>query len=466
MDSSIRIRCTIAYFCSVGLPLSLSSVACSGSASKANEVSTGGAQAGAPASGESGSGVGPSTGGKLGSGGNPSLGGNSSLGGSSGAGSQSSTAGSGSAAGRSGSGGNSSAAGSGGHSSAAGSGGGAGRSGSGGSGASGMSGAGGMAGRSGSPTVGVGDIAQPAVGPGPSEVTKVGGAPFVLVKNWDFGSRGTIKNTNDLISEFQFHDQFNTIANGTNYGAVTVAPTSATAITISGDLHLPGNMQPVEDAARPYREFTADSVKTYVRPLSTTATNVSVSAHDTGNGSFTAKWKLAKGGSLLGKDLLWETRARMPKPAKAFWFAIWTAGNQWNKGAEMDVMEAFGSVPPDKFHVNSVGGSDMYAYGNWPQTLDMVGVPAGSRRDLTQWHVWTWVYLKDDSFKVYYDGYLVQTGNIHWTLGGTSGGQTIDMNFLFDLGWGHTQIGEVNIQLPASDFPITYEIDYSRVYLR
>ena len=46
----------------------------------------------------------------------------------------------------------------------------------------------------------------------------------------------------------------------------------------------------------------------------------------------------AERGALLGKDILWETRARMPVPLAAYWFALWTAGNQWNKGAEMDVL--------------------------------------------------------------------------------------------------------------------------------
>jgi hypothetical protein len=40
------------------------------------------------------------------------------------------------------------------------------------------------------------------------------------------------------------------------------------------------------------------------------------------------------------------------------------------------------------------------------------------------------------------------------------------MWFLFDFGWGHTQISDVNISLPAAGFQITYEVDYSRVYMR
>ena len=128
------------------------------------------------------------------------------------------------------------------------------------------------------------------------------------MKNWDFGSNGTLHDIGAVSSEFQYHDQFGTIGNGSNYGAITVAPNAATAI--SG--------QPVEDPSRPYREMTADTMKAYVRPLSASQANVTVSQHDAGNGSMTAKWTLASGGSILGKDLLWETRARMPVAAAAY----------------------------------------------------------------------------------------------------------------------------------------------------
>jgi hypothetical protein len=308
-------------------------------------------------------------------------------------------------------------------------------------------------------TVGIGDIASPATGPAPSEAGKVGGAPFTLVKNWNFGSNGTIKNTSQLISEFLFHDEFGTIGNGTNYGAVTVAANAQTAL--SG--------QPIEDPARPTREWTTDVMKAHVRPLSTSQTTVSVSAHNAGCGSIMAKWKLPSGGAHLGKDLLWETRVRMPVPLAAYWFAIWTAGNKWNGGAEMDVLESFGTPniypPPAAFHVNSVGGTDTIDYSSWPNGLNAASVPS-NRRDLREWHTWTWLYRTNDTYTVYFDGYIVQTGTLHWTLGGGTGGELIDMNFLFDFGWGHTQIADVNITLPASSFPLTYEIDYSRVYLR
>jgi len=98
--------------------------------------------------------------------------------------------------------------------------------------------------------------------------------------------------------------------------------------------------------------------------------------------------------------------------------------------------------------------------------MSRAGVPEGAARDLRQWHVWTWLYREDNSYEAYYDGHRVQYGTIEWTNGGTENGAPIDMRFLFDFGWGHTDIADVNITLPASQFPMQYEIDYSRVYLR
>jgi hypothetical protein len=308
-------------------------------------------------------------------------------------------------------------------------------------------------------TVGTGTIDSPAKGPVPKEIDKIGGGTFTLVKNWNFGADGTIGTIDALSAEFNYHDQFGTIGNGTNYGAVTVAPNAATALSD----------QPVEDPSRPYREFTSESMKAHVRPLSANQSIVSVSAHNAGNGSITAKWTLASGGQLLGKDVLWETRARMPVAAAAYWFALWTAGNHWDKGAEMDVLESFGTPnifpPPAAFHVNSVGGTDTIDYTSWPSGLTKAGVPE-TQRDLRNWHTWTWLYRNDDSYVVYYDGIIVQRGSLHWTLGGTQTGEHINMSFLFDFSWGHTKISDVNITLPADNFGITYEIDYSRVYLR
>jgi hypothetical protein len=320
-------------------------------------------------------------------------------------------------------------------------------------------------------TVGTGDINAPATGPGPTLASTVGGTPFTLVKNWDFGTGGTIRGTSDLVAEFQFHDQFGTIANGAHYGGVIVAPTKDTAIGgLDAALNLPNNTQPVEDPARPTRIFTADTIQCVLQPLKASQSTCSVSSHDVGAGSLVAKWMPAHGGKLLGQDILWETRIRLVKPCASYWFALWTAGNQWNGGAEMDSPESFGSAnvfpPAHLFHVNSVGGTDAIDYSNWSNGLTAAGIPGGTT-DLTQWHVWTWLYRKDDTYVSWFDGYEVQHGSIHWTLGGTPSGMPINMTFLFDFTWGNTAVSSVDPSgVAASSVQMTYEMDYSRVYLR
>ena len=308
-------------------------------------------------------------------------------------------------------------------------------------------------------TIGGGTITSPAVGPAPSY--GIGGPNMVLVKNWHFGTGGTIKNYTDMSANFYYHDQFGTIGNGTNYGAVTVAPDAADALY----------NQPVEGVnSPPVRQFTADSLQTFLTPLNG-ATTCDPNLHNAGNGSFMAKWNLPNGGSLLGQDIVWETRVRYVTPPY-FWFALWTVGNSWHNGAEQDLIESFGydngggytNFDGRYWHSNSVGGADTVNYSNWGNAMAAQGIPS---YDATQYHTWTWVYKKDNSYAMYVDGILVQSGaNYNWTDGATAGGTPVNMDFLFDAGWGHTQVSSVDHTLPASAFAGKYyEFNYSRVYL-
>jgi hypothetical protein len=322
--------------------------------------------------------------------------------------------------------------------------------------------AGGVAegGDAGPQTIGGGTKSSPAQGPGPAY--PVGGGGFVLVKNWDFGASGTIRDYADMDANFQYHDEFDTIDNGGNYGAKAVASSAATAL--SG--------QPVEDPAHPARTFLADSMKTFLVPLDGSGTAVP-SQHNTGCGSFQAQWTLPSAGSRLGEDVLWETRVRYVTPPY-FWFAIWNAGQQWNKGAEFDVIESFGydngggntNFDGRYWHSNSVpGSSDAIGYASWASDMTKVGFPSF---DATQWHTWTLLYGKDDSYSFWCDGKKVQSGSSYpWTLAASASGAPLDMSFLFDANWGHNQVASVDHSLPSSAFDGKYyEWDYSRVYLR
>lgn len=148
-------------------------------------------------------------------------------------------------------------------------------------------------------TIGGGTVSSPAVGPRPDY--GIGGPDMVLVKNWRFGKNGTIKDYADMNANFFYHDQFNTFCNGNgNYGSYIVSPDKANAI----------GAQPIEGVdGPPVREFTQDSLKTYLVPLHG-ATTVKPTDHNVGSGSFMAKWSLPSGGSLLGRDIVWETKVR------------------------------------------------------------------------------------------------------------------------------------------------------------
>lgn len=309
-------------------------------------------------------------------------------------------------------------------------------------------------------------MAEPAIGPAPSY--SIGGPDMVLVKNWHFGSSGTIRNMADMSAHFYFHDQFGTINNGGKYGSNTVSPDIANAI----------GGQPIEGVnSAPVRAFTKDSLQTFLTPLDG-VTKVQVRNHNAGNGSFMAKWRLPRGGSLLGRDIVWETRVRYVTPPY-YWFAIWTAGNKWKwdgqaQGAEHDLVEGFGydngggntNYDGRYWHSNTVASpsKDTVDYSGWGTAMEKLGIKSF---DPTQYHTWTWHYKKDNSFTMYVDGIRIQGGvDYHWTFGNKAGDEPIDMDFLFDAGWGHNQIGSVNKELDASAFKGKfYEWNYSRVYL-
>jgi hypothetical protein len=307
----------------------------------------------------------------------------------------------------------------------------------------------------GNETVGGGTIGSPAQGPGPSSA--VYGSNFTLVKNWNFGADGTIRTIGQMSSEFVYHDHWNTIGNGTNYGAVTAAPDAATAI--SG--------QPVNASVR---QFTGTSLKTTLAARNG-ETTVSPTAHNAVNGSFTAKFTLPAGGSRLNQDVLWETKVRYVTP-RYHWFALWNAGQLWDGGAEFDVIESFGydngggntNYDGRYWHADPVGGTASTNYSCWSCGMESRGI---TTYDPTQYHTWALLYRKNNTYSFYVDGREVQSGAMNWTQGGGATGTPTDLAFLFDAGWGHTQVASVNHSMPASEFQGKfYEFDWSRVYLR
>jgi hypothetical protein len=316
-----------------------------------------------------------------------------------------------------------------------------------------------------SETIGGGSISSPAIGPPPSIAVSGGG--FTLVKNWHFGTNGTIKNISDLNANFQYHDQFGTYHNP-NYGALIVAPDAANA--------LPG--QPIgggpDTGGRSVRQFFNNWMRTFLVPLNGATTLVPAQLN-TGSGSFQAQWTLPNGGSFLGQDIIWETRVRYVTPPY-FYLGLWTSGNIWNNGAEYDLIESFGykngpyngvyytNYNGQYWHSDSVGGVDNVNYGSWPAAMASVGI---TNYNASVWHTWDWVYYQNNTYAAYVDGIQVQSGTLIWTVGGTPDGEPINMSFIFDGTWGSPTVSNDDYSLPASALTGTYyDWEYSRVYLR
>lgn len=320
----------------------------------------------------------------------------------------------------------------------------------------------------------------------PFATDKVGGAGFAVVKDWDFGTNGNVKNTTDLVAEFDFHDPFNTFANGNRYGSVTVAPTQATSITY-GNLPLPTpGHQPVEgfDVDGQFRTWTADTMLMHVRPLKAAQTTAGPAwKHDLGDGSIVAKYKLPGGGVRLNKDVLWETRIRVVPPPEqttcpdGYWFALWTEGQKWDGGPEIDLVEGFSGNPAgglidcNAYHVDSVPMTgETVDYVNprgWWQPIDNSTLKPIQAHNLKNWHVWTLVYHKDNTWDAYIDGNVTQHGTLDWFDSYQSFAP--DMFFLFDGRALITDIWPINttvMNVPPSGILLSYEIDYSRIYLR
>lgn len=306
-------------------------------------------------------------------------------------------------------------------------------------------------------------FAAPAIEP--VNMDQIGGAPFTLLKNWDFGTSGNITTFEELEAEFSYYvPVWNTYNLGGQYGTNSVARTAETAIV----------GQPVDGTTR-YREFTSNSLLCHVRSLVNDSTDVGPAAdHNGGNGSIYSWFDFPSGGGDYGKTIVWETRIRIVNPTAGQWYALWTAGTIWDIGPEMDVVEGFSAYPEyvnEAWHSNVVQPDAVenidYWSGSWWDGQIEAGVIA-PENFLDQWRTVTWVYHANNTFEVYWDDYIVQSGSFPWRVGeGDNDNEPTDMRFFFDFAALHTGVGDyAALIIPAADLPITYEIDYSRVWER
>jgi hypothetical protein len=291
------------------------------------------------------------------------------------------------------------------------------------------------------------------------------GTGFTLVKNWNFGADGTVKSIADMSREFLYHDQFGTTANGDNYGSVTASPDASNA--------LGGQRSTRTSASSPTTRSRRSCCPTAAETPIRFARNVV-------NGSFMAKFAPARGGSRLGRDILWQTRVKYETP-REFWFALWNAGNKWDRGAELDLVRELRLRQPAgrRRHQLSTAGTGTPIRSvapagstttNWESAMRSVGVTSFKRRAVP--HLDAAVTARTTRTASTVDGVGANgqpdaRGAVRERSTGRSAAaraaSAIDFHFLFDAGWAHRKVDSVNDPVPMSELTGKfYEFDYSR----
>jgi hypothetical protein len=129
-------------------------------------------------------------------------------------------------------------------------------------------------------------------------------------------------------------------------------------------------------------------------------------------------------------------------------------------------------VNGDLWNSNGIGGSNSKNYfgGPWDNVISTLGFPGyalpNGAQSLRNWHVFTMEYKRDNTFRMYMDSTLIQSGTLDWKVPTST--TVPPLSFLFDFGFGHTAIAPINTTVIAdiNATPLTYEIAYSRVWLR
>lgn len=154
-----------------------------------------------------------------------------------------------------------------------------------------------------------------------------------------------------------------------------------------------------------------------------------------------------------------EIRAKIPATTGA-WPAIWTLGNwgDWPTNGEIDILEYYG----DGILANAAWGSSQAWVGTWDSSKTPMSYFKGKDANwANKYHIWVMDWTPE-FIKLYVDGELLNTIETYKTLNTDGSNPFTSRNHYVLL---NLALGGVNGGDPSKpNYPITYYVDYFRVY--
>ena len=153
------------------------------------------------------------------------------------------------------------------------------------------------------------------------------------------------------------------------------------------------------------------------------------------------------------------------------WPAIWSVGNkyEWPLNGEIDIMEFY----KEKVHANVCWGGDSRWNGTWNSKNRLLSDFIKNDPDWTEkYHVWSMEW-DEKHIRLYLDDELMNETDLHYTVNkgdhGAGAGGSINPYSNEIAGFGQLMmlnlaIGGINGRPIQATFPITYKVDYVRVY--
>lgn len=158
-----------------------------------------------------------------------------------------------------------------------------------------------------------------------------------------------------------------------------------------------------------------------------------------------------------------EIRARIDT-AMGAWPAIWTLGieNRWPDCGEIDILEFYRPKNIPSILANTAWGSSKQSSGEWNSAIHPISNFNQSDNDWARkYHVWRMDWF-EDSIKLYIDDILLNTTDLSNTLNPDGTNPFLQAHYLLL----NLALGQNGGNPAQSKFPITFEVDYVRVYQR